>query len=482
MKKKDMEIKKEHIIKEIVPGSIAEELELIPGDRVVSINDKPIEDIFDYRYLVNDEYLILGIISSETGEFWEFEIEKDADEDLGIEFEEGLLDRYRSCRNKCVFCFIDQLPKGMRETMYFKDDDARLSFLQGNYVTLTNMSDHDVERICFYRLSPINVSIHTTNPELRCKMLNNRFAGEALDKLKTFCEAGIEINGQVVLCKNMNDGEELDRTLRDIEAYLPNLQSISIVPVGLTKFREGLCPLVPFDSEDAKRVLSQIEAKQRYFLEKYGRRIVYASDEWYLKAGRELPGIEEYEDFPQIENGVGMLRSLISEVEEEIACLKEKYLGDEVSELFADCDFEVITGCLAYDTIKMLCERLQKEFVKPKITVHAIRNDFFGPQITVAGLITGQDIIKQVSSDAGKQDGAPEDKNINGSGYILIPSNMLKADENVFLDDIRLEEVESSLQKKARIVKSSGSSFVHAFMKQYDSGEFTNELNKYEVN
>lgn len=467
---------KGHLITAVQPGSIAAELELQPGDRILSINDTEIEDIFDYRYLCNDEYIVLGVISGETGEFWEFEIEKDNDEDLGIDFDNGLMSSYRSCHNKCVFCFIDQLPKGMRETLYFKDDDARLSFLQGNYITLTNMSDHDVDRICYYKLSPINISIHTTNPELRCKMLNNRFAGMALEKIKRFCEAGIEINGQVVLCKGYNDGAELDRTLNDIEAYLPNLLSISIVPVGLTKFREGLAPQVPFEQEDARRVLGQIHAKQSYFLEKYGRRVVYAGDEWYLKAKMELPLEEEYEDFPQLENGVGMLRSMISEVNAEIDYLKAQLaLGGEAEETveFAEADFDVITGYAAYEVISSLCERIMREFDGPRIHVYRIRNDFFGPDITVAGLITAQDIISQVPARESTETGS-------GEHYILFTTNMIKSGTHLLLDDMTVEDVENALQKKARIVKSSGSAFVHSFFKSYDSDDFSNELNKYE--
>lgn len=461
-----MEEKKGHIILSTEPGSIAEELELMAGDSVVSINGKTIEDILDYRYLVNDEYLVLGIISGKTGEFWEFEIEKECDEDLGIIFEDGLMDNYRSCRNKCMFCFIDQLPKGMRDTLYFKDDDARLSFLQGNYITLTNMSAHDIERICYYKLSPINISIHTTNPELRCKMLSNRFAGEVLKKIDTLCKSGIEINGQIVLCKGENDGKELERTLKDIERYMPNLLSISVVPVGLTRFREGLYPLSPFDREDSEKVLRTIERFASYYYEKYGRRVVYASDEWYLKAERELPSLEEYEDFPQIENGVGMLRSLIDEVNDEIDHIKNL----EEKPKFSDKTFDVVTGALAYPVIRQLCERIQREFGLNEIRVHSVRNDFFGTEITVSGLITGQDIIAQLSN-----------LKEYGEGCLLLPCNMLRYGENVFLDDITVEEVESALQKSARIVKSSGSAFVASFFAEYDSDSFSNELNKFEM-
>ena len=483
MKKKN----KGHVISSVAPGSIGEELELEPGDRVISINGKEIEDIFDYRFLQNDEYLVLGVESHKTGEFWEFEIEKDYDEDLGLEFESGMMDDYKSCHNKCIFCFIDQLPKGMRETLYFKDDDARLSFLQGNYVTLTNMSDKDVERICYYKLSPINVSIQTTNPELRCKMLHNRFAGDALRHIKTFCDAGLEINGQVVLCKGFNDGEELERTMSDIEQYLPSFKSMSIVPVGLTKFREGLCPLEPFTPEDAEKVLRQIEKKQKYFLKKYGTRIVYASDEWYLRAGRPIPEIEEYEGFPQIENGVGMLRSMIDEVEDEISYIKESMDDSEdatsnpeyehIGEFLKDTVFHVVTGYAAYSTIKMLADRLAEEFGLKHIKVHPIINDFFGHDIDVTGLLTGQDIVKQLQKVFEEE--REEDKALDS--MILLPCSTLKTGEDIFLDDMTLKNFENTLQKKVRIVKSSGSAFVGSFMKDYERDYYSNELNKYEI-
>ena len=506
---------KGHVIAKIAPGSIGEELELQPGDTVISINGQEIKDIFDYRYLCDDEEIVLGVISKETGEFWEFEIEKEADEDLGLDFESGMMDNYRSCHNKCIFCFIDQLPKGMRETLYFKDDDARLSFLQGNYVTLTNMSDEDVERICYYKLSPINVSIHTTNPELRCRMLNNRFAGNALRHIKTFCDAGLEINGQVVLCKGFNDGAELDRTMSDIEQYLPHFQSMSIVPVGLTKFREGLQHLDPFTKEDAAKVLDQIEAKQQYYLKKYGTRIIFASDEWYLRAERPIPEMEEYEGFPQIENGVGMLRSMIDEVEEEILTIKDIISGNNYdvdvcyvnedsdfddenyeddlyerkidqshlsnNEFLTDTVFHVITGYAAYSTIKMLCDRLAEEFGLKHIHVHRIINDFFGHDIDVTGLLTGQDILAQMQKYFEEEEKNPDNEEKGLDSMILLPCATLKSGEDIFLDDMPLEKLEKSLQKKIRIVKSSGAAFVGSFMKDYERDYYSNELNKYEI-
>ncbi len=434
-----------HVIAGVVPESIAEELELQPGDRLIAINGKEIADIFDYRYMINNEELTLTVITKDNEE-WELEIEKDYSEDLGIEFESGLMDEYRSCRNKCMFCFIDQMPPGMRKTLYFKDDDARLSFLQGNYVTLTNMSDDDVERICFYKLSPINISIHTTNKELRCKMLSNRFAGDALRHIKRFCEAGIEINGQIVLCRGINDNAELDRTLRDIEEYIPSLKSLSVVPVGLTKYRENLYPLEPFNSDDAKKVLEQIRKWQSYYLSKYSSRIVHASDEWYLLAGEELPTAKEYEGYPQVENGVGMLRSLLDEFEEEIDNDFDIYSGK----------LSVVTGLLAYDAIKSMTEEICRRNPGLEAVVYPIRNDFFGELITVAGLVTGQDIINQLK---GKELGE----------YLLLPASMLRCGENVLLDDVTVEDLEKALQIKVRIVQSSGASFIEAFCRNFVS-------------
>ena len=312
-----------HKISQVKEGSIAWEMEIEPGDELLSINGESIEDVFDYHYLVNDEYIEL-LIRKPDGEEWELEIEKDQEEDLGLEFENSLMDEYRSCRNHCVFCFIDQMPPGMRETLYFKDDDSRLSFLQGNYVTLTNMSDHDIDRIIHYHLAPINISFQTTNPKLRCEMLRNRFAGDIFPKVQRLYDAGIEMNGQIVLCKGLNDQEELERSISDLTKYLPYLRSVSVVPVGLSKYREGLYPLVPFTKEDAVQVIETIEAWQKKLFPQYGLHFVHASDEWYLLAGRELPEESRYDGYLQLENGVGMLRLLREEIISEL----EKHKGD----------------------------------------------------------------------------------------------------------------------------------------------------------
>ena len=319
----------QHVIRSIENGSIAEELGIESGDVLLAINGSAIEDIFDYQYLTQDEYIEM-LIRKKNGEEWLLEIDKDYDEDPGIIFENGLMDEYRSCHNKCIFCFIDQMPKGMRETLYFKDDDSRLSFLQGNYVTLTNMSDEDIERVIRYRLSPINISFQTTNPQLRCMMLNNRFAGQALEKVRKLYDAGITMNGQIVLCKDINDGAELERSISDLTAYLPHLESVSVVPVGLSKYRDGLYPLKPFEKEDAKQVISCIQGWQQRLYREHGTHFIHASDEWYVLAEEELPGAENYDGYPQLENGVGMLRLLLDEFEEtmaQVAGEKSKYAG-----------------------------------------------------------------------------------------------------------------------------------------------------------
>ena len=437
----EKKMKHEHIVKFVEPGSIAEEMGIETGDKLISINDNTIEDVFDYHYYVNDEEIIL-LIEKPDGEEWELEIEKDYEDDLGIVFEQGLMDEYRSCRNKCMFCFIDQMPKGMRETLYFKDDDSRLSFLQGNYITLTNMSDHDVDRIVKYHLEPINISFHTTNPELRCKMLHNRFAGEALKKVDKFYEGGIQMNGQIVLCKGINDGEELERSIRDMSKYLPHLQSVSVVPVGLTKYRDGLYPLESFTKEDAEKVIDTIEKWQKIFYEEYGLHFIHAGDEWYILAEREMPEEERYDGYLQLENGVGMLRLLLNEFKEAYAELKGDDRQREVS---------MATGFLAYPYLKKMVESLQIKY--PNVTVHLypIRNDFFGEKITVAGLITGQDLIAQLDGRClGEK--------------LLLPCSMLRSGEEVFLDDVTLSEVKDSLQIEVDIVKSSGWDFIETII------------------
>lgn len=453
----------QHIIKAVYPDSIAKEMGIEPGDILLKINDKEIEDIFDYQYLIQDEYIEV-LVRKADGEEWLLEIDKEYDEELGVEFENGLMDEYRSCRNKCIFCFIDQMPKGMRDTLYFKDDDSRLSFLQGNYVTLTNMVDKDIERIIRYHLSPINISFHTTNPELRCRMLNNRFAGDALKYVQRLYEAGITMNGQIVLCKGINDGEELERSILDLMSYMPHLESVSVVPVGLTKCREGLFPLEPFKKEDAVLVLNCIHKWQDKIYKEYGTHFVHASDEWYILAEEKLPEEERYDGYLQLENGVGMLRLMMEEFNEAMAELSREsgrhsaacpFTRTDDVQMINTEEMSVVTGKLAYPYIKKMAEALMERFPQLKIHVYAITNDFFGEMITVSGLLTGQDIIRQLE---GKELGT----------RILLPQNVLRSGEDYFLDDIKVSDVEKALQVKADIVKSSGHDFVNAILR-YDN-------------
>ncbi|MBQ9065716.1 MAG: DUF512 domain-containing protein [Blautia sp.] len=436
-----------HVISEVAPGSIAEELELCRGDKLISVSGQVVEDVFDYRYLINDEYITL-LVEKADGEVWELEVEKEYDEDLGIEFENSLMDGYRSCSNNCIFCFIDQMPPGMRPTLYFKDDDSRLSFLQGNYVTLTNMSDHDVERIVRYHMEPINISFQTMNPELRCRMLHNRFAGKALQKVDRFFEAGIIMNGQIVLCKGYNDGRELEYSLEKLAEYAPVLQSVSIVPVGLTKYREGLCPLEPFTPEEACEVIDLVHRWQETMMKRHGIHFVHASDEWYILAGQELPPEENYDGYLQLENGVGMLRLLDTEVN---GFLSEIPGDDRISEGTIAC------GLLAEPFLRKHMQAVHDKFPGVNIEVRGIVNHFFGENITVSGLITGQDLISQMKG--GK----------NGK-RIFLSSCMLREGEDVFLDDITVSEAEKALDAEITVVQSSGADLLRAVLLMGDSG------------
>ena len=440
---------KGHLIQAVEEGGIAEEMGIEPGDRLLEINGETVEDIFDYQYMIEEEYVEV-LIAKPSGEEWLLEIDKDYEEDLGVTFDNGLMDDYRSCTNKCIFCFIDQMPKGMRETLYFKDDDSRLSFLQGNYVTLTNMSEKDVDRIIKYHLSPINISFQTTNPELRCRMLHNRFAGESLKKVDRFYEAGIQMNGQIVLCKGFNDGEELERSIRDLTKYLPHLQSVSVVPVGLSRFREGLEPLEPFTREDARRMLEQSHRWQEKLSPEYGLHFVHASDEWYILAGEELPREESYDGYMQLENGVGMIRLMLEEYEDALARLEEP---EALENRILKGTYSSVTGQIAYPYIRRMADRLIERFPEVKIQIFPIRNDFFGERITVTGLLTGQDIIAQLKGrDLGE--------------ILYLPENILRSGERVLLDDITVEDLAGALQVKTDIVKSSGYDFVDAFIRK----------------
>lgn len=431
-------------IKEVHSGSIAEEVGIEPGDQILSVNKSKIKDVFDYRFLTTEEYLEVEVLKA-SGEVWEIEIEKEEYEDLGIEFDDPMLDDAKSCTNNCIFCFIDQLPKGMRDTLYFKDDDTRLSFMMGNYVTLTNMKEEEIDRIIKYRMSPINVSVHTTNPDLRVKMLKNRFAGNILERIKKLTDAGITVNCQIVLCRDVNDGEELDRTLSDLSCFFPGVYSISVVPVGITRHRESLYDLRPYGKQASLEVIERIEKWQRDLLDKYNSRVVYIADEFYIMAEQDLPSFDDYEDFPQIENGVGLISMLQYEVSEYLNSIKGNSVKNQKRKV------SIATGTSPVKYIRKLCDNLSKLF-NIEINVYPIRNVFFGENVTVTGLLTGQDIIEQL-----------KDKDLGEE--LLISSSMLRSGEEVLLDDLTISDLERALNIKITAVENSGKDFVEKIAK-----------------
>ena len=449
--------KNEHLIKEVYPGSIAEEMGIEPGDVLLRINKQEIGDVFDYRYYIKDDYIEV-LIRKADGEEWLLEIDKDYDDDLGIEFDNGLMSDYRSCSNKCIFCFIDQMPPGMRETLYFKDDDSRLSFLQGNYITLTNMSEKDVERIIHMQLAPINISVQSTNPELRCKMLHNRFAGDKLKYLDQLYEGHVEMNGQIVCCKGVNDGDELRRSIEDLSKYLPFMRSVSAVPAGITKYRDGLYPLELYTKEEAGAVIDLIESYQKKFYEEYGLHFIHASDEWYITAERDFPEEERYDGYIQLENGVGMMRLFIEEFEEAVKHLEGKPMERTLT---------IATGKLTYPTICQFAEQLMKLYPGLVVHVYAIRNDFFGETITVSGLITGQDLVIQLLEY--------KEQGVDLGETLLIPSNMLRTGEEVFLDDMTVQQVEKALEVHLTAIEPGGQDFVDAILDEEYQMERENE-------
>lgn len=419
-------------------ASLAAKHGIRPGDILISINGHDIRDVLDYRFRLADRKLTLKL--HRGPELFDVTLKKSEYADIGLEFETYLMDCKQSCRNKCVFCFIDQLPGGMRDTLYFKDDDSRLSFLMGNYITLTNLSEADVDRICEMKTSPINISVHTTNPELRVKLMNNRFAGDVLEYMRRFADAGIELNCQIVLCRGINDGEELIRSMHDLVKLTPHLLGVSIVPAGITDHREGLYPLEPFTPEETAAVIDTVDAFAAECLEKYGSRLFFCSDEMYLRCGRELPDEEYYEGYPQIENGVGMIRSMKTEFDEELDFIDEH-------DLTKPREVSIATGAAAYSFISSLADTLMSRVPTLKCRVYRITNDFFGHNITVAGLITGRDLAAQLK---GKPLG---DK-------LLIPRVMLKADEPIFLDDMSVSELSDTLGVKIEAVDSNGGEFI----------------------
>lgn len=420
----------------VEPDSYAYEAGIEAGDRLLTINGHDFRDILEYRYLISEYEVELEVLKK-NGDCEKIFIENDY-EDLGIEFENALIDTAQSCRNKCIFCFIDQLPPGMRETVYFKDDDTRLSFLQGNYVTLTNLNDEDINRLIAMHISPINISVHTTNPELRVKMLNNKNAGNVFSVMKHFAENNMYMNCQIVLCRGYNDGEELERTIADLVSLYPYVESVSVVPVGLTAYREGLCELKAYDRLSSYEVVKQVEAIQTELLEKIGTRLIYLSDEFYINAKLPIPDAQAYEGFPQLENGVGLVASLKEEFDMGIEYLDYDNKKREVT---------VVTGELVYGFISGLCERLMQRCNGLEIHCYPIKNNFFGGGVNVSGLVVGGDIKEQLLGKAIGEE-------------IFIPSSMLRAGEDVFLDNMTLDELEKELQTKIIPIDNDGYEFI----------------------
>ncbi len=428
------------VVTSVDRGSPAARAGFRTGDDLISLAGHKIRDVFDLKFYSYESVLSAEILRG--GKPHTLRIRKAEGEPLGLGFESYLIDEPRSCRNKCIFCFIDQMPPGMRETLYFKDDDARLSFLQGNYITLTNLSDEDVERIKLMRISPINVSVHTTDPELRCRMLQNRFAGESLRRLGELAEAGVSLNAQIVLCPGWNDGEALVRTLADLSALGEALESASVVPVGLTKFRDGLTPLRPLTAQEAADTIDAVDAAAKKMLRERQSRVFYCSDELYLTSGRELPSVEYYEDFPQLENGVGMLALFLDEFGAALDGLTAPEKPRHVS---------LATGRLFAPILRKAVDLLRRKCNNIDCVVYDIRNDFFGELITVAGLVTGGDLIAQLR---GKPLGE----------LLIIPKTMLRSGEDVFLDDVSVSDVERELGVPVLPVESGGVDLVDVIL------------------
>lgn len=417
----------------VEPGTPAIRAKIVPGDTLISINGNPITDVLDYRFYMTDEVLNLLLCNQEK-EVRTVLVKKDEYEDLGLEFETYLMDKQMGCRNKCIFCFVDQTPKGMRPSLYFKDDDTRMSFLFGNYTTLTNLKDGDIQRIIKMHISPINVSVHTTNPKLRVEMMGNPSAGEKLGYIKMLTDGGIKVNTQLVLCPGINDGPELERSLSDLAQLTPNLQSIAVVPVGLTKHRQGLYPLHSYTKEEAKKVIETVDRWGDHFFAQYGQRIAYASDEFYLLAQQPVPQPEFYGEFDQLEDGVGMLALMKQEFSSALEMAGPMEIRRRVT---------VATGVSAYPLLASLAQKAMEKY--PGVTIHVveIKNNFFGSQVTVAGLITGQDLVGQLSGrDLGEG--------------VLIPSCMLRHEQDKFLDDMTIEQAEQALGVPMQTVENDG--------------------------
>ena len=419
-----------NVIKKILPGSIAEEVGIEVNDVLLSINGEKINDIIDFRFLSDDEELLLEI-EKKNGEIWEIEVEKDYGEELGIEFGGGIMDKAKRCSNNCMFCFIDQLPKGMRKTLYFKDDDSRLSFLQGNFVTLTNMKEEDIDRIIRYRISPINISVHTTNPELRVKMLNNRFAGNIMTRMRRLAEAGITMHAQIVCIPDVNDGEELKRTILDLYELYPQVNNVAVVPIGITKHREKLQKLTTFTEETSRETIKMVNELQKRFYKEVSEPFVRLSDEFYIVAKEEVPGAEFYNGYPQIEDGVGVTRCFIENINDSLEDLDTDSRGS----------YSIVTGALAYDEVKKAADKITAKNPNIHIDVYKIINNFFGDTITVAGLLTGTDIVDQIK-DKIKTPYLFMADNMFRRGYELAPEAL------IMLDDMTVVDIERELNVK----------------------------------
>lgn len=429
-------------ITEVEKGSLAARRDILPGDELLSINGNEIADVLDYRFYLAERSVALSL--RRGSESFTVNIKKGEYDDIGLSFKTPLMDEKQSCKNKCIFCFIDQNPKGLRDTLYFKDDDSRLSFIHGNYITLTNMTDKDVDRIIKMRFSPINISIHTTDPDLRVHMMKNKRSGEVLSYLRRFSDAGLSMCGQIVLCKGVNDGENLLKTMRDLSEYFPSLSSVSVVPAGLTKHRDGLYPLADFNESEAGEVIDTVERFADEHFRKCGSRLFFLADEFYLKANRPLPSEECYEDYPQIENGVGMLRSLTEEFKLAVGDAKEY-----AKALVKKRCVAIATGYASYDTVRSMAETLTSLTDKLEVAVYSIKNDFFGESVTVSGLLTGKDIYEQLVGKLSCHE-------------LIIPAVSVRREELDFLCGMTLSELSEKLSVKIRLCENSGFDFVDA--------------------
>ncbi len=432
------------VIASVDAGSPAEKAGIRPGETLLKLNRHEIVDVLDYRFFCYDPVLTVEL-GEPDGTVRRLRVKKDEGEDLGLNFDTYLMDEPRPCSNHCVFCFVDQMPPGMRDTLYFKDDDARLSFLMGNYITLTNLTEREAQRIIDLRISPINVSVQATEPQLRRTLLGNKDADKSIEYMRAFGKAGIEMNGQIVVCPGWNDGEHLRRTIEDLMDI--GFASCSVVPVGLTKYRKGLARLHPVDAESAAAIIDTVDEYGAKCLKKYGTRMFFCADELYLKAGRPLPDEAYYEDYRQLDNGVGMLRSTMNEF---LDALED--VGDG-----AVPGFTIATGVAAAPFIERLVDAAKERFPSLRGEVAAIVNDFFGHNITVSGLVTGQDIVAQLSA-----------RQTLGE-RVIVPANMLRHGEGVFLDDMTLEQLSEALGRPVQVSETDGYSLVDTIFQKEDA-------------